>query len=215
MYKFWFIPKHLKCWNKIIMTVMNLFYPFHVKFHSYSSRDFNSRDSRDYGPPPRDYSYRDYPSSGSRDDYGSMSRGYRYKSRVTWILNHDYFLVHNKWIVCHLVIVMATVEDGNPEAIWTVRADPIESHTMVMVRHDYIVQCTSKKSCIKNMEIHARSPTISSHKMLELFAQSRGNASGRPIKICLIREGFVDSCVRSELASPLGEKNSFKVTFFL
>uniref|UniRef100_A0A8C7ZFZ4 RNA binding motif protein X-linked n=1 Tax=Oryzias sinensis TaxID=183150 RepID=A0A8C7ZFZ4_9TELE len=41
---------------------------------SYSSRDYNSRDSRDYGPPPRDYSYRDY--SSSRDDYGSMSRGY-------------------------------------------------------------------------------------------------------------------------------------------
>ncbi|KAK7922490.1 hypothetical protein WMY93_009392 [Mugilogobius chulae] len=41
---------------------------------SYSSRDYNSRDSRDYGPPPRDYSYREY--SSSRDDYGSMSRGY-------------------------------------------------------------------------------------------------------------------------------------------
>ncbi|XP_020491453.1 RNA-binding motif protein, X chromosome isoform X1 [Labrus bergylta] len=43
---------------------------------SYSSRDYNSRDSRDYGPPPRDYSYRDYSNSSSRDDYGSMSRGY-------------------------------------------------------------------------------------------------------------------------------------------
>lgn len=118
-------------------------------------------------------------------------------------------------IVCHLVIVMATVEDGNPEAIWTVRADPIESHTMVTVRHDYIVQCTSKKSCIK-MEIKARSPTISSHKMLELFAQSRGNASDRPIKICLIREGFVVSCVRSELASTLGRKKSLSklLSFF-
>uniref|UniRef100_A0A3B5MB62 RNA binding motif protein X-linked n=1 Tax=Xiphophorus couchianus TaxID=32473 RepID=A0A3B5MB62_9TELE len=41
----------------------------------YSSRDYSSRD-RDYGPPPRDYSYREYSSSGSRDDYGSMSRGY-------------------------------------------------------------------------------------------------------------------------------------------
>ncbi|XP_057705739.1 RNA-binding motif protein, X chromosome isoform X2 [Corythoichthys intestinalis] len=40
----------------------------------YSGRDYNSRDSRDYGPPSRDYSYRDY--SNSRDDYGSMSRGY-------------------------------------------------------------------------------------------------------------------------------------------
>uniref|UniRef100_A0A667XFR2 RNA binding motif protein X-linked n=1 Tax=Myripristis murdjan TaxID=586833 RepID=A0A667XFR2_9TELE len=44
----------------------------------YSSRDYNSRDSRDYAPPPRDYSYRDYSSSSSRDDYGSMSRGYNY-----------------------------------------------------------------------------------------------------------------------------------------
>ncbi|TRY57137.1 hypothetical protein DNTS_002621 [Danionella cerebrum] len=42
---------------------------------SYSSRDYmSSRDSRDYGPPPRDYSYREY--SSSRDDYGSGSRGY-------------------------------------------------------------------------------------------------------------------------------------------
>ncbi|KAK2838746.1 hypothetical protein Q7C36_013560 [Tachysurus vachellii] len=45
---------------------------------SYSSRDYmSSRDNRDYGPPPRDYSYRDYASqSSSRDDYGSMSRSY-------------------------------------------------------------------------------------------------------------------------------------------
>lgn len=43
---------------------------------SYSSRDYNSRDSRDYGPPPRDYSYREYSNSSSRDDYGSMPRGY-------------------------------------------------------------------------------------------------------------------------------------------
>lgn len=47
-------------------------------FYSYSSRDYNSRDSRDYGPPPRDYSYREYSNSSSRDDYGSMSRGYRF-----------------------------------------------------------------------------------------------------------------------------------------
>lgn len=45
--------------------------------NSYSSRDYNSRDSRDYAPPPRDYSYREY-SSSNRDDYGSMSRGYKY-----------------------------------------------------------------------------------------------------------------------------------------
>lgn len=51
-----------------------------VVFHSYSSRDYNSRDSRDYGPPPRDYSYREYSNSSSRDDYGSMSRGYGYDS---------------------------------------------------------------------------------------------------------------------------------------
>ncbi|XP_041930649.1 RNA-binding motif protein, X chromosome isoform X3 [Alosa sapidissima] len=49
---------------------------------SYSSRDYmSSRDSRDYAPPPRDYAppprdYRDYPHSSSRDEYGSMSRGY-------------------------------------------------------------------------------------------------------------------------------------------
>lgn len=54
-------------------------------FCSYSSRDYNSRDSRDYGPPPRDYSYREYSSSSSRDDYGSMSRGYRFM----------HYLVHN------------------------------------------------------------------------------------------------------------------------
>ena len=46
--------------------------------HSYSSRDYNSRDSRDYAPPPRDYSYREYSSSSNRDDYGSISRGYKY-----------------------------------------------------------------------------------------------------------------------------------------
>ncbi|XP_005990395.1 RNA-binding motif protein, X chromosome [Latimeria chalumnae] len=41
---------------------------------SYSSRDYlSSRDTRDCGPPPRDY-YRDYGQSSSRDDYGS--RGY-------------------------------------------------------------------------------------------------------------------------------------------
>ncbi|KAL0974134.1 hypothetical protein UPYG_G00216090 [Umbra pygmaea] len=44
---------------------------------SYSSRDYgSSRESRDYAPPPRDYPPRDYPQSSSRDDYGSMSRGY-------------------------------------------------------------------------------------------------------------------------------------------
>lgn len=116
------------------------FFPFHVKFHSYSSRDFNSRDSRDYGPPPRDYSYRDYPNSGSRDDYGSMSRGYRYANRVTWRLNFFFFSSPQlKYCLCHLVIVMATVEDENPEAIWTVRVvDHIETPMMVTVRHDYI-----------------------------------------------------------------------------
>lgn len=34
---------------------------------------------------------------------------------------------------------MATVEDGNPEAIWTVQVvDHIETRMMVTVRHDYI-----------------------------------------------------------------------------
>ncbi|KAG9335318.1 hypothetical protein JZ751_005367 [Albula glossodonta] len=41
----------------------------------YSTKD-SSRDSRDYAPPSREYSYREYPHSSSRDEYGSMSRGY-------------------------------------------------------------------------------------------------------------------------------------------
>uniref|UniRef100_A0A2K5LRH7 RRM domain-containing protein n=1 Tax=Cercocebus atys TaxID=9531 RepID=A0A2K5LRH7_CERAT len=42
---------------------------------SYSSRDYpSSRHTRDYAPPPRDYTYRDYGHSSSRDDY--LSRGY-------------------------------------------------------------------------------------------------------------------------------------------
>uniref|UniRef100_A0A2K5D259 RRM domain-containing protein n=1 Tax=Aotus nancymaae TaxID=37293 RepID=A0A2K5D259_AOTNA len=42
---------------------------------SYSSRDYpSSRDTRDYAPPPRNYTYRDYGHSSSRDDY--PSRGY-------------------------------------------------------------------------------------------------------------------------------------------
>lgn len=45
--------------------------------YSYSSRDYpSSRDTRDYAPPPRDYAYRDYGHSSSRDEY--PSRGYRY-----------------------------------------------------------------------------------------------------------------------------------------
>ncbi|XP_066571269.1 RNA-binding motif protein, X chromosome isoform X1 [Amia ocellicauda] len=44
---------------------------------SYSSRDYiSSRETRDYAPPPRDYAYREYPHSSSRDEYGSISRGY-------------------------------------------------------------------------------------------------------------------------------------------
>ncbi|KAM9511725.1 RNA-binding motif protein, X chromosome-like isoform 1-T1 [Salvelinus alpinus] len=44
---------------------------------SYSSREYvSSRDTRDYAPTPRDYPPRDYPQSSSRDEYGSMSRGY-------------------------------------------------------------------------------------------------------------------------------------------
>ena len=42
---------------------------------SYSSRDYpSSRDTRDYAPPPRDYTYHDYGHSSSRDDY--PPRGY-------------------------------------------------------------------------------------------------------------------------------------------
>ncbi|XP_062856540.1 RNA-binding motif protein, X chromosome isoform X2 [Trichomycterus rosablanca] len=53
---------------------------------SYSSRDYmSSRDSRDYGPSSRDYSYRDYSSqSSSRDDYGSMSRSYSDRDRDSY-----------------------------------------------------------------------------------------------------------------------------------
>uniref|UniRef100_A0A2K6KN63 RRM domain-containing protein n=1 Tax=Rhinopithecus bieti TaxID=61621 RepID=A0A2K6KN63_RHIBE len=37
---------------------------------SYSNRYYpSSRDTRDYAPPPRDYTYRDYGHSSSRDDY--------------------------------------------------------------------------------------------------------------------------------------------------
>ncbi|XP_021416767.1 RNA-binding motif protein, X chromosome isoform X5 [Oncorhynchus mykiss] len=44
---------------------------------SYSSREYvSSRDTRDYAPTPRDYPPRDYPQSSSREEYGSMSRGY-------------------------------------------------------------------------------------------------------------------------------------------
>ncbi|XP_075404581.1 RNA-binding motif protein, X-linked-like-2 [Tenrec ecaudatus] len=54
---------------------------------SYSSRDYPSRDPRDFAPSPREYSYRDYghssarddcPSRGysDRDDYGGRSRDY-------------------------------------------------------------------------------------------------------------------------------------------
>ncbi|KAM9576401.1 RNA-binding motif protein, X chromosome-like [Trichechus inunguis] len=43
--------------------------------YSYSSRDYpSSRDIKDYAPPPRDYSNRDYGHSSSRDE--QSSRGY-------------------------------------------------------------------------------------------------------------------------------------------
>lgn len=89
----------------------------------------------------------------------------------------------------HLVIVMA-MEDGNREAIWTVRVvDHIETPMMVTVRHDYID--VSQQRAVKNMEMKARRPTNSSHKTLQLSAQSRGNASDGPVKVCPIREGFI------------------------
>lgn len=48
------------------------------RYDSYSGRDYGtSRDSRDYAPPPRDYAYRDYGHSSSRDDYGSRGYGDR------------------------------------------------------------------------------------------------------------------------------------------
>lgn len=54
---------------------------------NYSSRDYpSSRDTRDYAPPPRDYTYRDYSHSSSRDDY--PSRGYG--DRDGYGRNRDY-----------------------------------------------------------------------------------------------------------------------------
>ncbi|KAG8553442.1 hypothetical protein GDO81_003412 [Engystomops pustulosus] len=48
------------------------------RYDGYSGRDYgSSRDSRDYAPPPRDYAYRDYGHSSSRDDYGSRGYGDR------------------------------------------------------------------------------------------------------------------------------------------
>ncbi|CAH2315146.1 RNA-binding motif, X chromosome isoform X2 [Pelobates cultripes] len=43
------------------------------RYDSYSRDYQSSRDSRDYAPPPRDYTYRDYGHSSSRDDYSSRS----------------------------------------------------------------------------------------------------------------------------------------------
>ncbi|KAJ7407802.1 RNA binding motif protein, X-linked-like 2 [Willisornis vidua] len=60
------VPDPLQCYMAN-MAVLAL--------HSYSSRDYpSSRDTRDYAPPPRDYAYRDYGHSSSRDEY--PSRGY-------------------------------------------------------------------------------------------------------------------------------------------
>ena len=105
-------------------------------FFSYSSRDYNSRD---YGPPPRDYSYREYTNSSSRDDYGSMSRGYRYLNKLIqmiWRLNHHIWSSNNNCLY-HVAIAMVMAEAAKAEATWTVRVvAPTEIHTMVMVRYD-------------------------------------------------------------------------------
>uniref|UniRef100_A0A2K5SF95 RRM domain-containing protein n=1 Tax=Cebus imitator TaxID=2715852 RepID=A0A2K5SF95_CEBIM len=54
---------------------------------SYCSRDYpSSRDPRDYAPPPRDYTSRDYGHSSSHDDY--PPRGY--SDRVGYGRDHDY-----------------------------------------------------------------------------------------------------------------------------
>uniref|UniRef100_A0A2K6TJK7 RRM domain-containing protein n=1 Tax=Saimiri boliviensis boliviensis TaxID=39432 RepID=A0A2K6TJK7_SAIBB len=54
---------------------------------SHSSRDYpSSRDTRDYAPPPRGYTYHDYGHSSSRDDY--PSRGY--SNRDGYGRDHDY-----------------------------------------------------------------------------------------------------------------------------
>lgn len=65
------------------------------------------------------------------------------------------------------------------------------------------------------MEIKARSPTISSHKMLQLFARARGNASDGPIKVCLIREGFIFFTLNWHHPWKKKKKKSFKVNLFI
>ncbi|XP_036608207.1 RNA-binding motif protein, X chromosome-like [Trichosurus vulpecula] len=55
---------------------------------SYSSRDYASRDTRDYAPPPRDYTYRDYGHSSSRDEY--TSRGYNDRDSYGGGRDRDY-----------------------------------------------------------------------------------------------------------------------------
>uniref|UniRef100_A0A2K6UK18 RRM domain-containing protein n=1 Tax=Saimiri boliviensis boliviensis TaxID=39432 RepID=A0A2K6UK18_SAIBB len=53
----------------------------------YSSRDYpSSRDTRDYAPPPRDYTYRDCGHSSSRDHYPSSG----YSDRDGYGRDHDY-----------------------------------------------------------------------------------------------------------------------------
>ncbi|XP_068955920.1 RNA-binding motif protein, X chromosome-like isoform X4 [Petaurus breviceps papuanus] len=56
---------------------------------SYSSRDYaSSRDTRDYAPLPRDYTYRDYGHSSSRDEY--TSRGYSDRDGYSGGRDRDY-----------------------------------------------------------------------------------------------------------------------------
>ncbi|XP_043830906.1 RNA-binding motif protein, X chromosome-like [Dromiciops gliroides] len=56
---------------------------------SYSSRDYtSSRDSKDYAPTPRNYTYRDYGHSSSRDEY--TSRGYSDRDAYGGSRDRDY-----------------------------------------------------------------------------------------------------------------------------
>uniref|UniRef100_A0A2K5Q6Q9 RRM domain-containing protein n=1 Tax=Cebus imitator TaxID=2715852 RepID=A0A2K5Q6Q9_CEBIM len=55
----------------------------------YSTKDYpSSHNTRDYVPPPRDYTYRDYGHSSSRDDY--PSRGYKMGCRDGYGRHHSY-----------------------------------------------------------------------------------------------------------------------------
>ncbi|XP_051825345.1 RNA binding motif protein, X-linked-like-1 [Antechinus flavipes] len=78
-------------------------------YRTKESRDYgSSRDTRDYAPPPRDYTYRDFGhASSSSDEYSS--RGYRYNTIIDLFLGnlhdlrfHNFYLVHKPLTLCLL-----------------------------------------------------------------------------------------------------------------